>query len=175
MTMSTIRMSSLLIALAAAATPFASQAQSTPARAAVVAAASEQQLQVRDPWIRATVAGQKATGAFMVLQPSQPLVLVGARSPLTPVVEVHEMAVVDGVMKMRRIPQLALPAGAATGLKPGGYHIMLMDLQAPVQAGSVIPVTLELRDAQGKALERTLQIPVRPVSYSAGSQQMMHH
>ena len=102
--MSTIRMSSLLIALAAAATPFASQAQSTPARAAVVAAASEQQLQVRDPWIRATVAGQKATGAFMVLQPSQPLVLVGARSPLTPVVEVHEMAVVDGVMKMRRIP-----------------------------------------------------------------------
>ena len=111
----------------------------------------------------------------MVLQPSQPLVLVGARSPLTPVVEVHEMAVVDGVMKMRRIPQLALPAGAATGLKPGGYHIMLMDLQAPVQAGSVIPVTLELRDAQGKALERTLQIPVRPVSYSAGSQQMMHH
>ena len=162
--MSTIRMSSLLIALAAAATPFASQAQSTPARAAVVAAASEQQLQVRDPWIRATVAGQKATGAFMVLQPSQPLVLVGARSPLTPVVEVHEMAVVDGVMKMRRIPQLALPAGAATGLKPGGYHIMLMNLPQQVKAGDDIPLALVFEDKDGKRTTVNVQAPARALN-----------
>ena len=175
--MSTIRMSSLLIALAAAVTPFAGQAQTTPARVAATAV-SEHQLQVHDAWIRATVTGQKATGAFMQLQPGEAMKLVGARSPLTPVVEVHEMAVIDGVMKMRHLPELALPAGHTTELKPGGYHIMLMDLKAPVQAGSVIPLTLELRDAQGKAVERTLQVPVHALTRSAGPQQkmpMMHH
>lgn len=175
--MSTIRISSLLIALAAAVTPFAGQAQTTPARVAATAV-SEHQLQVHDAWIRATVTGQKATGAFMQLQPGEAMKLVGARSPLTPVVEVHEMAVIDGVMKMRHLPELALPAGHTTELKPGGYHIMLMDLKAPVQAGSVIPLTLELQDAQGQKRERTLQVPVRPVSYSAAGQPkmpMMHH
>jgi len=143
--MSPIRISSLLIALAAAVTPFASQAQTTPARAAATAV-SGHQLQVHDAWIRATVTGQQATGAFMQLQPSQAMTLVGARSPLTPVVEVHEMAVIDGVMKMRHLPELPLPAGQATALKPGGYHIMLMDLKQPIRSGETVTITLRMAD-----------------------------
>ena len=147
----------------------------TLAAALLLTGFAHAQVSVQDAWVRATVAQQKATGAFMRLESAQDTKLVGASSPLTATVEVHEMLMQDNVMKMREVPAIEVPAGKPVDLKPGGYHIMLMDLQAPVQAGSVIPVTLELRDAQGKALERTLQIPVRPVSYSAGSQQMMHH
>ena len=135
---------------------------------------------IEDPWVRATEGTEdpSMTAAFMVIDNagSDDVSLVGASSPVTDMVQLHEMAMVDGAMVMQEVDGgIVVTAGRGKVLQPGGYHIMLMDLQAPVQAGSVIPVTLELRDAQGKALERTLQIPVRPVSYSAGSQQMMHH
>ena len=85
------------------------------------------QVTVSEPWVRATVPQQKATGAFMKLQSAQDAKLVSAKSPLAGVVEVHEMAMDAGVMKMRAIDGLALPMGKAVELKPGSYHVMLMD------------------------------------------------
>jgi copper(I)-binding protein len=127
------------------------------------------QLKVEDAWVRATVAQQKATGAFMVLTASQNSKLVAASSPLTPSVEVHEMAMQDNVMKMRQIPALALPAGQPVALKPGGYHVMLLDLRKPIQPGDTVPLTLTLEDAQGKrqsvevqAVARALNTPSKP-------------
>ena len=135
-------------------------------------------LKIHHPASKATLPGQPVGGGFMTITntgaDADRLVSIAAPD-VSDDVQLHEMTMENDVMKMREVPAIEVPAGKPVDLKPGGYHIMLMDLQAPVQAGSVIPVTLELRDAQGKALERTLQIPVRPVSYSAGSQQMMHH
>ncbi len=87
------------------------------------------QVTVTDPWVRGTVAGQRATGAFMKLTPAADQKLVAAASPVAKIVEIHEMAMDGGVMKMRAIPKLDLPAGKATELKPGGYHVMLMALE----------------------------------------------
>jgi copper(I)-binding protein len=125
------------------------------------------QVTVKDAWVRATVAQQKATGAFMQLQSAQDAKLVSAQSPVAGVVEVHEMAMDGGVMKMRAVPSLALPAGKAVDLKPGGYHVMLMDLKGQVKDGDTVPVTLVVEGKDGqrqnidiKASVRTAAAPV---------------
>jgi copper(I)-binding protein len=87
------------------------------------------QVTVKDPWVRATVPAQKATGAFMQITSAQDARLVEARSPVAGVVEVHEMVMEKEVMKMRAIKGLDLPAGKTVELKPGGYHVMLMGPQ----------------------------------------------
>ena len=111
---------------------------------------AQAQVTVKDAWVRATVAQQKATGAFMQLQSAQDAKLISAQSPEAGVVEVHEMAMDGGVMKMRAVPSLALPAGKAVELKPGGYHVMLMDLKAQVKDGDTVPVTLVVEGQDGK-------------------------
>jgi copper(I)-binding protein len=125
------------------------------------------QVSVKDPWVRATVAQQKATGAFMQLQSAQDAKLVGAQSPVAGVVEVHEMAMDGGVMKMRAVPNLALPAGKAVELKPGGYHVMLMDLKGQVKEGDTVPVTLWVEGKDGKRQNIELQLPARGMAAPA--------
>ena len=111
-------------------------------------------------WARATVQGQKASGAFVKLTSKVGLQLVGASSPVAGVTEVHEMKMDGDVMKMRAIPSLELPAGTAVELKPGGYHIMLMDLKAPLAKGSTVPLTLSFKDAKGSPSTLELKLPV---------------
>ncbi|TXH46342.1 MAG: copper chaperone PCu(A)C, partial [Burkholderiaceae bacterium] len=73
--------------------------------------AAQAQVSVTEPWVRATVPQQKATGAFMQLKAEKGARLVSAQSPAAGIVEIHEMASVDNVMKMRQLPGLDLPAG----------------------------------------------------------------
>lgn len=124
------------------------------------AAAAETTVQVEDPWVRGTVTGQPATGAFMRLTPSAHTRLVAARSPVAGVVEIHEMAMDDNVMKMRQIPGLDLAAGRTMDLKPGGYHVMLMSLKQALKGGQTVPLTLVFEDERGKRFEQTLVAPV---------------
>jgi copper(I)-binding protein len=111
-------------------------------------------------WARASVQGQSASGAFMKLTAREPLSLVGATTPAAGIAEVHEMKMEGDVMKMRPIDALALPAGKPVELKPGGHHLMLMDLKAPLQAGTRVPLTLTFRDAKGQTSKLELSVPV---------------
>ena len=109
-----------------------------------------QNVTVTDAWARATVAGQKATGAFMTLTAKDNTKLVGVSSPVAGVAEIHEMKMDKDVMKMAALPQgLELPAGKAVALKPGSFHVMLMDLKAPLAKDTTVPLTLTLQDAKG--------------------------
>ena len=110
------------------------------------------QVTVKDPWVRATVSQQKATGAFMQITSAQDAQLVGASSPVAGVVEVHEMTMEKDVMKMRAMKGLDLPAGKSVELKPGGYHVMLMDLKQQMKEGDTVPVTLVV---EGKDKKRS--------------------
>lgn len=124
-----------------------------------------QNVQVKDPWARATVQGQKASGAFMTLTAKADTTLVGVASSVAGVAQVHEMKMDGGVMQMRALPKgLELPAGKAVTLKQGSFHLMLMDLKVPLQKDTTIPVTLRFKDAKG--VESTLELKV-PVSASA--------
>lgn len=125
------------------------------------------QVTVSDAWVRATTPQQKATGAFMKLESKTPANLVGASSPAASLVEVHEMRTENGVMQMRAVPRLPLPAGQSVELKPGGYHIMLMDLKAPLNPGQKVPLTLVI-ETEGKARQNvSVDAEVRPLNNAA--------
>jgi copper(I)-binding protein len=141
----------LCLALAALCLSVPALAQNAPASP----------LQVEGAWVRTSVAGQSGTGAFMRLTAREPLTLVGAQTPVAGVAEVHEMKMDGDVMRMRALASgLELPAGKAVELKPGGYHLMLMDLKTPLRADTRVPLTLVLRDAKGAERRVELQLPV---------------
>ena len=125
------------------------------ASALLFSLAAQAQVKVDDAWVRATVPAQKATGAFMQLTSAKAAKVVAASSPVAAVVEIHEMKMDDGVMKMRAVDALPLPAGQAVALKPGSFHVMLMGLKAPIKAGETVPLTLtvEGEDKQRSTVE----------------------
>lgn len=125
---------------------------------------SAQQLTVTEPWVRATVPQQKATGAFMHLRSDADVRLVAAESPVAGVVEIHEMSMQNDVMKMSPISGLDLPAGQDVELKPGGYHVMLMDLRQQVKVGDEVPLRLVIERRDGSRESVDVVAPARPLN-----------
>ena len=134
------------------------------------ASATLAQVQVDGAWARATVQGQKATGAFMKLTAPQATRLVAVTTAVAGVAEIQEMKMDGGVMKMRAMNALDLPAKQAIELKPGSYHLMLMDLKAPLMKDSSVALTLTFKDAKGVESQQQISVPV-----SAGMPQASAH
>jgi copper(I)-binding protein len=137
--------------------------------AAPAVSAQTATVQVSDAWVRATVPQQKATGAFMTLQAPAGTRLVEARSPVAAVVEIHEMAMQGDVMRMRAVPGIDLPAGKAVALKPGGHHVMLIDLKQALKAGDSVPLTLVFEGADKQRTTQSVQAPVRALNAPAAA------
>ena len=136
-------------------------------------ASAQVEVEVSQAWVRATVAQQKATGAFLQLKAKTDSRLVEVRSSAAGIAEVHEMTMDGSVMKMRAVDSLALPAGQAVELKPGGYHVMLMALKAPIKAGDSVPLTLVFEGADKK--RQTVEIKAEARQLGAPAPTMPHH
>ncbi|NBN64328.1 copper chaperone PCu(A)C [Microvirga tunisiensis] len=124
---------------------------------------------VRDAWTRATPPNAMAGGGFLVItnKGSTDDKLVAASAPVTERTELHEMAVIDGVMKMREMESgIPVPAGATVELKPGGLHVMFMDIKQPLKEGETLPVTLTFE----KAGTVTVEMPIAKI----GAKEMSH-
>lgn len=132
------------------------------------------QVTVKDPWVRATVSQQKATGAFMQITSAQDARLVEARSPVAGVVEVHEMTMEKDVMKMRAVKGLDLPAGKSVELKPGGFHVMLMDLKQQMKEGDTVVLTLVVEGKDKKRSTIEVKAPVKPLAAAATTTEHQH-
>ena len=145
------------------------------AAAFAVAPAFAQPVAVSGAWVRATVPQQQASGAFMTLVAPRGGRLVEARSPVAGVVEIHEMAMVDNVMRMRPIAGLELPAGKPVELKPGGYHVMLMSLRQTLVAGESVPITLVIETADRQRETVEVKAPIRPLNAMAAPVQGADH
>lgn len=141
-------MNQLLASLLLGAAALSAQAATAPAT-------------VQGAWARPIVQGQQSSGAYMTITASEPLTLLGAESPAAGIVEIHQMKMEGDVMKMRAADTVPLAPGKPLQLAPGGYHFMLMDLQAPFKAGTQIPFTLRFRDAKGKVSTLPLRVPVQ--------------
>ena len=123
--------------------------------------AQAQTVEIKDAWIRTSVQGQTATGAFMKITAKEGTRLVSVASPVAGVAEVHEMKMDGGVMTMRAVTGgLELPVGKLVELKPGGFHVMLMDLKAALPKDSTVPMTLTFKDAMGVERKVELKVPV---------------
>ena len=130
---------------ACAATLFA--LLSAPAPAQEVKAGD---LVITQPWSRATPGGAKIAGGFLTIENkgAAPDRLIGGSGDFAGKVEIHEMAVNNGVMTMRPLDKgLAIEPGKTVKLAPGGYHLMLMDLKNPLKQGEKVPLTLEFEKA----------------------------
>jgi copper(I)-binding protein len=146
-------------------------------------AAAPRDLAVTDAWVRGTVPGQTATGAYMNLTSTVDAVLVGAASPVAAVVEIHEMKMDGNVMQMRAVPRLDLPAGKIVRLDAtSAYHVMLMDLKRPLHKGETVPLTLRIEHAGKKIKSVTVKAEVRdltdagnPVAVEGATANHEHH
>lgn len=119
-------------------------------------------VKVENAWLRATLPGQKVAGGFMDITADRDLTLVEASSPLAETVEFHSMAIEDGHMRMRALKSIALPRGRTVGLRPGGLHVMLIGLKAPILAGRPVPVHLIFDDGRGGKTSKTVNLRASP-------------
>ena len=118
---------------------------------------------VTDAWVRGTVAQQGASGAFMHIRNTHGARLVAVESSAAGVVQIHQMAMQGDTMRMHAVPGLDLPKDQEVELKPGGYHIMLMDLKARLKPGDTVELTLVVEGQDGKRERVTVKAPVRPL------------
>jgi len=123
-------------------------------------------IKVENAYTRATVPGQMAAGGFMKIENKGTAdQLVSASSPVAGEVQLHEMAMDGNVMRMRQVKDIALPAGGALELKPGGLHLMFMNIKAPLTAGETVPVKLNF----AKAGEVEVKMPVNAMGNSGAT------
>jgi hypothetical protein len=122
---------------------------------------------IRDAWVRGTTPVQKATGAFMEIVSSEDAAVVSASSLAAGLAEIHSMKIENGIMKMRPLPRLELPAGKPVKLEPGGAHIMLMDLRQQLKPGDVVPIALRVIGEDGRARTVEVSTPVRDLAAPA--------
>ncbi|QZP30850.1 copper chaperone PCu(A)C [Pseudomonas sp. DR48] len=130
------------------------------------------QTQVQDAWVRATVAGQPSTGAFMTLQADSDSKLLSVQSPVAKTVQIHQSTMKDDVMSMRQVESVALPAGKPVSFDPHSYHIMLIDLTAQVQEGSKVPLTLIVENAKGE--KETIEVQADARALGMADHSKMH-
>jgi len=128
-------------------------------------------VKIENAWVRATAPGQPVAAAFMQLTADADMTLLSASSPSCKVTELHTMSMEDGVMIMRPMPKIDLPKGKTVQLKPGGLHVMLIDLNAPIQVGTQVPITLVVQDAKGQ----TKSLAIKAPAMQAGMTGPMHH
>ncbi len=142
---------------------------------ACASASAIAQVRAENPWVRASVPGQLATGGFVDLTSTRDSTLVKVESPVAATVEVHASEMKNGVMTMRAAPNVPLPAGRQVKLAPGGYHIMLMDLKQPVKTGDSVPLklTVEYPDKQRETVE--ISAPVRALGTAAAAPAPAEH
>ena len=127
-------------------------------------AAQAQGVKLDRAWVRATVAQQKSTAAFMRIQAAQSVRLVEASSPVAERVEIHSMAMNGDVMTMRPVPELSLSQGQTIELSPSGLHLMLFGLKKALIVGDAVPITVTFIGPGGQRERLALNAEVRPLS-----------
>lgn len=133
---------------------------------------------VSKAWIRPTAPGQTVAGAYLDILSRQPARLIAASSPVSPDVQIHWMQMDGDVMRMREVTAIELPKNKTVSLKPGGYHLMLMQLKKPIQAGETVPLTLVIetqRKRRTVKVNALAQSQPTEESHDAHDHAHMHH
>ncbi len=115
---------------------------------------SKTEIQIKNPWVR-FLPGKMSTGAFMDIEnkTNKEKILIGASSNVAHVVELHDHIHINGVMKMTKIESIKIHPEKTTTLKPGGLHVMLINLKEPLKEHSKIKINLEFADGTKEAVE----------------------
>jgi hypothetical protein len=133
------------------------------------------QVKIENPWVRATVPGQKATGAFMKITVDQKMQLVAVNSDVAGFAEIHEMKIDKDIMKMGPVSAIDLPANTSFDLRPGGYHVMLQDLKETLNQQKFVSLTLTFKNARGDLIKQQINAPVLFNNPMPGAGEHGHH
>lgn len=169
----TQRYLALFAAATVAAIAIMSQAQAkesakeTSTAAAKSTSADKHGVKVFDVWAKTTVPGGSVSAAYMHIKSPRPVKLVKAETPVSGNVEIHDMKMKDGVMEMKAIDAVDVPANKLVDLKPGGMHVMLMKLNKPINKGDKVPLTLTFEDAEKKTF--TVNVDAKGQEKDSGS------
>ena len=123
--------------------------------------ATKTTVQITDSWVRENAPGQSVGAAYMTLNSPQDSTLVYVETPAAGSVEIHSMTMENNVMEMRMLEELPLKAGKAEKLAPGGFHLMLFDLKAPLKAGETATFKLCFKDKTGEITHQNITLPVK--------------
>ena len=128
-------------------------------------------IQVENAWARATAPGQDAAGVDLTITSKQAATLVGVSSAACKTVQLHCMTMThdSGMMKMREVETIELPAGKRVNLREGGYHLMLTGLKAPLKAGKSVPLTLSIKVANKRMVKVKTKAKVKPLTATNAS------
>jgi len=123
--------------------------------------AADSAISIHDPYVRLPPPGIKTTGAFMLIRNAgtDDRRLIRAESPIADIVELHDHINENGMMKMREVSGIAVKAGGQAELKPGSFHIMLIDLKDELREGGSIPITLIFDDGSRHAVQAEVRRP----------------
>ena len=112
------------------------------------------ELKIETPYARVTIPGRPAAGYLKIHNSgAAPDALVSASSPMAERVELHTHLMENGVMKMRQVEKVEVPAGGEAAFEPGGYHLMIFGLDKAVKPGTTLPLTLSFEKAGGLDVE----------------------
>ena len=136
------------------------------------AGTATQDIKINDPYARAVPPGQPNSAVFMQLlnTSKNDHAIINASSNASKIVELHTHTHEGGMMKMRRIDRIDIPANGSTSLQPGGLHIMLIQLHDGLKPGQNISLTIEFEDGS----KTTIQAPVRKIMMKGMMKHMKH-
>lgn len=136
-------------------------------------------IEISAAWVRATAPGQDGAGVDVTITSKQAATLVGVSSPVAKTAELHSMTSENGMMKMREVKEIELPAGKSVSLRESGYHLMLNGLKAPLKEGETVPLTLSIKVGKQAVVKLDTKAEVRSLTSTkapaqADEQQHMH-
>jgi copper(I)-binding protein len=133
-------------------------------------------IQVEGAWSRATAPGQDTAMVDMTIVSEKPAKLTGFATPVSQSAEMHSMTHDQGMMKMREVKSIELPAGRRVNLGEAGFHLMLIGLRAPLKAGENLPLTLNVQLADHSVVKIEVKAEVKPLTdVPMSHDEHMHH
>lgn len=121
-------------------------------------------IKISGAWTRATALGQDQAGVDLSITSKESATLVGVSSPVAKTVELHSMTTENGMMKMREVKTIELPAGKRVNLGESGYHLMLDGLKAPLKEGDTVPLTLSIKVGQQEVVKIETKAEVKSLT-----------
>lgn len=132
-------------------------------------------IQIQGAWTRATAPGQDAASVDMTITSKQEATLVGVSSPVASSAEMHSMTTENGMMKMREVHSIKLPAGKPVNLGKSGYHLMLNELKSPLKEGNAIPLTLSIKVGKQELVKMEQKVDVRSLTATQAQPRQDEH
>jgi copper(I)-binding protein len=127
----------------------------------ITACQQSEPIQIGHAWVRAPAPGQVVAAAYMEIKSVSDVALTQVSSDVAQICEIHSMTMDKGIMRMRMLPQLNIPAQQSVFLAPGKTHVMLIDLNHDLKLGEQVPITLTFTRPDGSQIQRTLSLPVQ--------------